>query len=253
VAVKAKAEKLEKVLFVPDAHVPYHNARSWGLMLNAAAGFGPDRIAVIGDLADFFAVSAHLKDPVRAMKLDWEMEQVNKALDDLDSLGAEEKEFVAGNHEWRLERYVHGKAPELHALLKVEDWLKLDERGWHYTPYKQHAKVGEVYVTHDVGASGRNSVFQAIDTFNHSVITGHSHRFAYIVENDATGESPRISAQFGWLGDTEQVDYMSRAKARKYWPQGFGTGYLDSAGILYAVPHPIVDNKVVVEGKLYRG
>lgn len=249
---KAKADKLEKFLVVPDTHIPYHNKQSLGLVMNAAAGWGPDGIVVIGDFADFFAVSDHLKDPVRATKLDWEVAQVNAALDDLDDLGAKTKIFVAGNHEDRMERYVQKKAPELHALLKVEDKLKLAERGWEYVPYKHHTQAGKVYLTHDVGAAGRDSVFKALDIFNHSVVTGHSHRMAYVVENDATGETPRVSAQFGWLGDTEQVEYMSRAKARKYWPQGFGYGYLDEAGILYLVPAPIVDGKAVVEGKVYR-
>lgn len=249
---KAKADTLKKYLFVPDAHIPYHNERSWAVMMNAAADLQPYGINIIGDFADFYAVSDHLKDPRRMAKFDWEIEQVNTKLTELDALGAEDKRYELGNHEDRMERYLMGKAPELYSMLKVEELLHLEERGWSFTPYKQHDQIGKVYVTHDVGASGRNSVQVALDTFNHSVVTGHSHRFAYIVENDATGQTPRVSAQFGWLGDTEEVNYMSRAKARKYWPQGFGYGYLDKDGVLYLVPVPIVDGKAVVEGKLYR-
>jgi Predicted ICC-like phosphoesterases len=249
---KAEPEKLEKFLVVPDVHIPYHNRQSFDIMLNAAKGWGPDGVIIIGDFMDFYAVSDHLRDPVRATKFDWEIAEGNRHLDMIDNLGAEQKIYVAGNHEDRMERYLQGRAPELHEMLKVEELLHLDERGWQYVPYKQHTQAGKVYLTHDVGTAGRYSVFRAIDTFNHSVVTGHSHHMAYIVENDATGETPRVSAQFGWLGDTEQVNYMSRAKARKFWPQGFGYGYLDEAGILYLVPAPIVDGKAVVEGKVYR-
>lgn len=246
------SESLKKYLFVPDAHIPYHNPRSWAVMMNAASDMGLYGINVIGDFADFYAVSDHLKDPKRMANFDWEMEQANIKLTELDSLGAEDKRYEFGNHEWRLERYLFGRAPELASMLNVEEILCLEQRGWSFTPYKQHDQIGKVYVTHDVGSSGRNSVFSALDTFNHSVVTGHSHRFAYVVESDATGETPRVSAQFGWLGDTEEVNYMSRARARKYWPQGFGYGYLDDDGVLYLVPVPIVDGKAVVEGKLYR-
>lgn len=247
------SNELQKVLYVPDVHRPYHNKKSWGLLLNAAAGWGVEGINVIGDFADFYAVSDHSKNPKRALKLDWEIKDVNKGLDELDSLGAKWKKFQLGNHEDRLERYLAKRAPELYELLDVQTQFGLVKRGWKVTPYKQHDKLGKLYLTHDAGFSGRNSVYQTGDTFNHSVVTGHSHRMGYVVENDATGRTPRVSAQFGWLGDTEKVDYMSRAKARKFWPQGFGYGYSDSAGIQYLVPAPIVDNKVVVEGRLYRG
>lgn len=243
---------LEKTLFVPDTHRPYHNKKSWGLMLNAAAGWGPNRIVVIGDLADFYAVSDHNKNPKRALKLDWEVKDTNKALDDLDSLGADDKRFCLGNHEWRLERYLQTKAPELFDMLDVPSLLKLEDRNWKVTPYKSHDKLGKLYLTHDVGFAGRNAVYQTSETFNHSVVTGHSHRMGYVVENDATGKNPRVSAQFGWLGDSEKTDYMHRAKARKYWPQGFGIGYGDNEGIQYLIPVPIVYGKCVVEGKLYR-
>lgn len=244
---------LEKTLYVPDVHRPYHCKKSVGLMMNAATDWGVDRIVVIGDYADFFAVSDHSKDPKRALKLDWEMKDVNRGLDELDALGAKDKRFIMGNHCSRMERYLQTKAPELFDFVDAAKLLRLKERDWKVTPYKQHDQLGKIYLTHDVGVTGRNSVFQALDTFNHSVVTGHGHRMAYVVENDATGKTPKVSAQFGWLGDTEQVDYMSRAKARKYWPQGFGIGYSDSAGIQYLVPVPIVNNKCVVEGKLYRG
>lgn len=247
-----KSDNLEKTLYVPDMHRPYHNKRSVGLMMNAAAGWGVDRIVVIGDLLDFYSVSTHSKNPARSLKLDWEIKDGNKGLDELDALGAKDKRFTLGNHCDRLERYLRDRAPELFDFLDVPSLLRLGERGWKVTGYKDHDTLGKLYLTHDVGFSGRYAVYQTADAFNHSVVTGHSHRMGYMVENDATGKTPRVSAQFGWLGDTEQVEYMHRAKARKYWPQGFGYGYSDSDGIQYLVPAPIVNNKVVIEGKLYR-
>lgn len=247
-----QSNDLEKTLYVPDTHRPYHNKRSVGLMLNAAAGWGVNRIVVIGDLADFYSVSRHSKNPKRSLKLDWEIKDVNKGLDELDSLGATDKRFCLGNHEVRLQSYLQDRAPELYDFLDVPSLFRLDKRGWKVTQYKDHDTLGKLYLTHDVGFSGRYAVYQTGDTFNHSVVTGHSHRMGYVVENDATGKNPRLSAQFGWLGDTEQLDYMHKAKARKFWPQGFGIGYSDGEGIQYLSPIPIIYGKCVVEGKLYR-
>jgi hypothetical protein len=84
------------------------------------------------------------------------------------------------------------------------------------------------------------------------VVSGHTHRLAYIVEGTATGEC-KLSATFGWGGDVEQIDYMCLAKARKDWALGLGIGYLEpSSGFVYLSPVPIVHGTCVVNGQLFR-
>jgi len=246
----ASAE-LEPILVVPDSHRPYHDARAWQLMLDVGKKLKPYHIAVIGDLADFYSVSSHSKSPDRALKLDEELKDVNVGLDELDALKATNKQFIAGNHEDRLTRYLQDKAPELFNVVGIPELLKLEQRGWEYTPYKSDTKIGKVNFTHDVGASGRNATFNALDTYQHSVITGHSHRMQYIVEGNATGEY-KLSAQFGWLGDRTKIDYMHRAKVYKNWALGFGVGYVHSeTGIAYLTPVPIINYTAVVNGVYY--
>ncbi len=115
----------------------------------------------------------------------------------------------------------------------------------------EHTALGSLYLTHEVGTAGIGTARKAMDTFMHSVVTGHAHRLQYVVEGDATGEA-RVSALFGWLGDIEEVDYMSRASAARSWAQGFGIGYLNpDSGVVHLVPVPVVDKTVVVEGTLY--
>lgn len=244
---------LTKLLIVPDTHRPYHDKRAWALMLKAARAFKPHTIVTIGDLLDFYSVSSHSKDPDRAMRLHAELEDGNRALDELDALGAKDKRYVAGNHEDRLHRYLQDKAPELFDTVSVPSLLRLKERGWSYVPYKADTRLGKAYFTHDVGVAGRNSTFKALDTYQHTVVTGHSHRLQYVVEGNAVGEY-KLSAQFGWLGDANKVDYMHRVNVNKNWALGFGVGYLDSAsGIVYLTPVPIVKYTCVLEGVLFRG
>lgn len=162
------------------------------------------------------------------------------------------KVHVTGNCD-RLTRYLKDKAPQLFGVVSIPSLFNLKERGWTYTPYKQHRRIGKVHFTHDVDAAGRNSTFKALDTYQHSVVTGHAHRMQYIVEGNAVGEC-KLAAQFGWLGDADKIDYMHRAKVNKDWALGFGIGYLDeSTGLMYLTPVPIVNLTCVVEGKLYRG
>ncbi len=246
----SKPRELEPVLIVPDVHIPYNDPRAWSLLLKVGKAFKPTYIIVLGDFGDFYAVSDFTKDPNRATQLDVEIQSCNEHLYQLDALGAKHKYFIAGNHCNRLERYLRTKAPELFTMVKVEQLFKLKARGWNYTPYREDVKIGLVYFTHDIGQTGRTAAYKTLDVYQHSIVTGHTHRLIYVVEGNATGAAI-LSTQFGWLGDVKQVDYMHRIKASKDWALGFGVGYLRTNGIMHLSPVPIVDYTVVVNGELY--
>lgn len=244
--------KLEPILIVSDCHIPYHDKKAFELMLQVAKDLKPKHIYIIGDFIDFYAVSSHSKDPKRATQLVDELKAGEAALDQLDGLGATSKVYIGGNHCDRLQRYLQDKAPELFDVINVPKLLHLKEHGWDYVPYRKHTKLGKMHFTHDVGVAGRNAVFRCLDTYQHSVVTGHTHRLAYIVEGNAVGES-KVSAQFGWLGDSNEVNYMQSAKVLKDWALGFGVGYYDpTSKLVYLTPVPIVNYTAVVNGKLYK-
>ena len=249
------SDRLRPALILSDPHRPYHDERAWQLMLRVGRDIKPYHLIVNGDLADFYSVSSHSKNPNRALAMDEELRDVRKGLDELDSLGATDKQFIEGNHENRLTRYLQDKAPELFNVVDIPELFHLEARGWAHTSYKDDTKIGKVNITHDVNAAGRNAVFRALDTYQHSVITGHTHRMQYIVEGNATGEY-KLSATFGWLGDRTKVDYMHRALVYKNWALGFGVGYVHAdTGIAYLTPVPIIDAQgsytCVVNGVLY--
>jgi predicted phosphodiesterase len=242
---------LRRVLFVPDTHSPYEDKRAWKLMMKAARQFKPQTIVHLGDLGDFYAVSSHSKDPSRALHLKDEIKGVRKLREQLDNLGADRKEFICGNHENRLERYLQDKAPELFGLVTVDDLLKLTENGWRVTPYRQSTKLGKLHLTHDVGTAGKYSTARALETYQHSVAIGHHHAIQYNVAGDATG-SYQVGAQFGWLGDLNAVDYMHKVRVSRTWALGFGIGYHEvETGIVFIVPVPIVKYRCCVEGRVY--
>lgn len=242
---------LEHVLIVPDVHRPYHSAVGWDLMMQAARHLKPKHIVIIGDFADMYTVSAHDKDPKRANRFDEEVEDVLAGLDELDALGATDKLYIEGNHEDRLRRLMM-LHPELYGKrMTVPALFELRARGWQYVPYRDHAKRGTIFYTHDVGMAGRTAVFKALETYQECVVTGHNHRMAYVVEGSATG-SVKVSATFGWLGDVDSIDYMNRARARKDWALGFGVGAYDpNSGLTYLTPVPVVKKTCYVGGKVF--
>lgn len=170
---------LKKVLFVPDTHRPYHDKAAWSLLLKVAKDFKPHTIVVLGDFADFYTVSAHSKDPDRALKLKEELDDVHVGIKELESLGASELIFIAGNHEDRLHRYMQNKAPEIAHLVDIKKILKL--HNWKYIPYKTDYQLGKIYLTHDVGSAGRTAIFRCLDAYQHSNITGHCLPLEYKV------------------------------------------------------------------------
>ena len=244
----------EPVLVIADLHIPYHDKRAVKLMLKAAADLKPKYILINGDFLDCYSVSSHSKDPRRSLKLRQEVDTALEVLDRIDDLGAKHKIFIGGNHCDRLERYLQDKAPELFDFIDIPGILELKKRNWAYVPYKHDAKIGKLWFTHDVGVAGRNAMFKALDTYQHSIITGHTHRLNYVVEGNATGEV-KLSAQFGWLGDAKSVDYMQRQTVLKNWALGFGVGYLEpSTGNVYMTPVPIFGGySCCVNGRIYRG
>jgi len=246
------ATALEPILIIHDAHRPYHDKRAWRLMLKVGQALKPDHIVVNGDLFDFYKVSSHSKDPQRALSLIDEVADGNVGLDELDALNPDaNKIFVEGNHCDRLRRYLADKAPELFGLTDIPTLFRLRERGWKHVPYKKHTRLGKLYITHDVDQTGRYAAYRALDMYQHSNTTGHTHRLAYIVEGNVAGEQ-KLSASFGWLGDVNQIDYMHEAKAKKDWALGFGIGYLEpKSGHVFLTPVPIVKYSCVVNGKLY--
>src|ERR1035437_7030661 len=180
--------KLEKILFIPDCHIPYHDLDAFNLMLKAGKIFKPDHTVILGDFADFYGVSSHSKDPNRALKLKEEIEQVKEALDQVASIGAKNNVFVSGNHEDRLERYLRDRAPELFNFISIPKILELDKKGFKYTPYKETYRIGKLNITHDCGKAGRVAHLQSLDTFQHNIVIGHTHRLGYAVEGNAQGE-----------------------------------------------------------------
>lgn len=244
---------LEPLLIVPDTHRPFHDPKAWTLMLRVARSLKPKHLVVIGDLGDCYAVSQHDKDGAQALRFAEEIADVNDALDELDSLGAKHKYFVEGNHEDRVRRYVM-QHPELQNVLTIPRLYDLPRRKWAYTPYKEHTSIGKVYFTHDVGVASRNAIFRSLDLYQHSIVTGHTHRFMSVVEGTALGGEPKVASSFGWLGDVERIEYMNKAKARAGWALGFGIGHHDpKTGFIYLTPVPILpDYSCCVQGQVFR-
>ena len=242
---------LEPILFIPDCHIPNHDEKAWGLVLRVAMALKPKHIVILGDFADGETLSAHPATKPGEQDFEVELKAVQGCLDQLDSLGAENKIYIEGNHEFRLDRYLMEHAPSLFRCVRWQNVLELHRRGWNWVPYRKSTKIGKLNLTHDTGTAGMNAHRTSAVAFGGSAVIGHTHRMAYEVKGRFDG-TPYLAAMFGWLGDAEKAaTYMHEAQASS-WVHGFGVGYLEpQSGIVHVQPVPIVNGRCVVNGKLY--
>lgn len=236
---------LQRVLILPDTHAPYHDKRAWSLVMKVARAFTWDTCVLLGDFFDFYAVSAHSKDPTRVSQLTDELKLAKPLIQDLNRVKFRRKIITQGNHEYRMDTYLQTRAPELWDTVKELDLMGM--KGWTVVPYREDVKLGRLHMTHDVGSNGALAVLNA---YQDNVVSGHDHQMTYVVRGNAKGVA-HVSATFGWLGDIERVDYMHKLKVRRNWVLGFGVGYLRPNGFIYLQPVPLVDYTCVVEGRLF--
>lgn len=242
---------LEPILLIPDVHIPNHDERAWGLMLRVAMSLKPKHIVILGDFADGETLSAHPATKPGEVSFEQEVAGVQACLDQLDALGATNKIYVCGNHEFRLDRYLMERAPAMFYSIQWQNILELHKRAWQWVPYRKSVAIGKLHLTHDTGTAGINAHRTSAQAFGGSTVIGHTHRMAYEVKGRFDG-TPYLAAMLGWLGDAEKAaSYMHEAKASD-WVHGFGVGYLEpQSGIVHLQPVPIVHGRCVVNGKLF--
>lgn len=244
-------------LLIPDTHRPYHDRKAYNLMLRVAKDISPDEIVILGDYADIYALNSHGgKNPTLPTTLIEEIEDVNDGLDELDKLfPSAKKVFLQGNHEYRFERYIFDKCPELFGVTEFKNLIKIDQRkNWSYVHYgpNQAYKVGGSYLTarHEpLASSAKATASKALC----SLVYGHIHRIeeSHLVGLDG---SNHVCFSVGWLGDKRNDKVFAYVKGHHQWQMGFGIVYIDEkTGYFYHNKIHILDNYTcVAEGKLYK-
>jgi predicted phosphodiesterase len=243
---------MKRILFIPDTHIPYHDKRSWRLMLKAATKFKPHTIVIIGDFADCYDVSDHIKGLDRRYSFKEEVIAVNKALDQLDILGADKKIYLEGNHEDRLPRYLARQARELGGIISIQELYSLKQRKWLFVPYKSDYRLGRVTLCHDADHVGKFAMWQTQAAYQENVVFGHTHRLGIIYTGTARGKT-QVCCNLGWLGDKKYIAYKKKVKAHTSYISGFGIGYMEPNGIIHIQAIPIINYRCVIDGILYQG
>ncbi len=171
----------KKVLLMSDVHLPYHDSISIKVTLKHAKEVGVDCVYINGDLLDFHEISFHEKDARKRPTLADELKMGREFLSGLKSYLGVPVYFKGANHEYRLERYLRVKAPE---LLDCEDFrldvlLRLGEYGINYIDRRAKSYFGKLLVEHGDRIKGSGGVSPARTLFlryKRHAICGHFHK-----------------------------------------------------------------------------
>jgi hypothetical protein len=248
---------LKLAALIPDTHRPFHDRRAYNLMIKVLIDLKPDEITMLGDYADIYNLTSHGKDAGLVTSLVEEIEDVNAGLDEIDRLFPKSKKvYIQGNHEYRFERYVNSKCPELFGVTQFDYLLNLNKRSnWkyiHYGPRQRHNVLDSYLVArHEpLGSSAKATATKALC----SLVYGHIHRIeeSHIVGLDGTNH---VSFSVGWLGDKTLDKVFGYVKGHHQWQLGFGLVWVDTkTRYFYHHKIHILDNYTcVVNGKEYRG
>lgn len=249
-----------RVGIIGDLHIPVHDPRAIDLVVDIFQDVGIDELILNGDIADFYLLNSHgPKHPDFQGTLEWEFEEVNNFLDTLQKKLPKTKiYFNAGNHEFRLDRFVVNNAPHFWNILTVENMLRLKDRGIAYLQYNEEFQIGntKLYTQHSPPSYGENGARTSlIKKPGRSWIFGCTHRMqsAYINHEQGVVHSAHFN---GWLGSTNLTP-MHKAvfqyvKNHNSWQQCFSIASIDGPNH-FVTQYEIKNYKAVVDGFLYEG
>jgi len=215
-----------------------------------------DQINIMGDFCDFYWFSLHDKLP-EAMSiketLKDEIYQSIKKLEELRTLFPNaEINFVEGNHEFRMVRYIIKKCPELYELFSLPELLQFDRLGINYIPFGKtqlHRVLdSNLFMRHQPYNAGKNCASGTAHNKGISLMFGHTHREQVYTYKRADGVSVTCISG-GWLGDeTAPVfGYMDSDN----WTKMFNFVYSNGKDDWYFYPINIKNNKAVYDGFIY--
>jgi hypothetical protein len=191
-------------------------------------------VVILGDLLDAYPLMSHLKNPARKHVLTDELDVAKALLGSLRKTARKARiDFIEGNHEDRLRRYIWQKAPDLAGL--VPDWgalLGLQGLDIRHHPQSGFVEYGARFkhgniVRPQAGYSARAEM----ERHRLNGFSGHTHRMGPATRTDAEGRQTQWW-ECGHLLDATRAEYVSNPD----WQAGYIVIELRDDGSLHVTP-----------------
>ncbi len=232
----------ERVLFLPDIHVPHQDESALRVAGEFADDWKPHRTIFLGDLIDATAVATHAKGKTTVDQLG-EYEQAREILDRFRP-----QVLLEGNHEERFRR--PGCVPwELWPLLKPSMWFGVKKRRILWVPYsnleRDIYRIGKLSVIHGFRTNEFAAKAEAM-SFD-CVVFGHTHRLQTVQPKH--GYHKHTGFNIGCLCRLD-LEYEKTGPPRGH-AQGFAFGYFFRSGSFSLYTARLIGSEFVIEGKRY--
>lgn len=252
----------ERYVILTDIHFPYE-APCYELMLKVIAD--PDlnitRLYLNGDIAEFLAVSSHPKAATDSKLLKEEIDYCNMRLNQLGDLGYPVT-YLCGNHEYRLERFLHRQAPELWGLgVDVPSLLDFANRPrfrWVSYGIHQFEKVGKtkLWLRHHPLRDGKQHCMNTLLETTVDIAYGHTHQAQSASMRKKSPGSVGVLMQahsIPFLGDMDAHIFNYRGQCDN-WANGFAFVHPHPKNDSYRLENIILENprELYYNGKTYK-
>ena len=218
--------KLPSWAVLSDIQIPYQDRRVLAGVVDFIKWLKPYGIILNGDIVDMEPFSTFDKDP-RAHRIQKEIDEAIKLMQDLRESGAKELYWLGGNHEDRLRRYIWRCAAALPVdAVDFPTMFKIAENGFVWKPYGRKVRLGKLIVTHGdiVRAHSAYSAKAMFEKYGSSVLFGHTHRKGAYWRTDDNGD--HISCESGCLCKRDMSYTLD-----PNWQQGFSVVHVGAGGL----------------------
>lgn len=257
--VKEKFPTPVRMICDGDLHYPIHDPRVTAAKFKFAQDFKPDAWVNLGDLYDFWPISAHEKHPERWLEKGGRLqEEFDSATDYWDEVTriAKHVHFIPGNHENRLQRLIMAN-PGLFKL-RAFDWVRLADipASVNVHDYGAFLEIGGITFEHGDRLGGRFGVVLAAQwalvNRGRNTIFGHTHRSELKYRTKSDGNIIFAANQ----GHGSDVSKQKYAGPVPNWQHGFtAIEFWTEGGQPRFTVHPItiVNGRFSFGGRVYDG
>lgn len=217
---------MSRALVLADVHIPYEDKRALKIALDYAKTQGVDTIVLLGDVLDFYQISRFSKDPARK-SLETEFREGLAFLTKLRHMWPEARiVYHRGNHELRLEDYIHSNAGKIASLTAdlMQRHLCFEELHIEYKTEPWYLGKLLMIHGHELQGRGGNNIPDVLwRQCAQSVICGHFHVQQEKIFRNYTGD------RF-WCGSVGMLSGPHDYAPVNRWTQGFAIIDTDSQG-----------------------
>jgi len=215
------------ILWASDIHVPIHHEPVCRLMVECAERTGVSRVVMGGDGLDMNCLSKHAKESRRTVEHATILEEVEPGRWLLDWFASKETDWLLGNHEDRLKRFID-ENPAFHGSV-ASNFAQMVGMPARINVLDGEVRLGNLSMFHGHhefknGTGGKYPAHKILDMFpDQSSIHGHLHRkaTAYRTTRDEFGipRTRRVWSMGHLSHEHMHYGYVSRVPN---WQMGFG-------------------------------